>query len=138
MNKDKKMILILSILLFLEISLCASLRPLWQNKLMPDFPDIEPDGGVMTESDTRLEKPPLYKVILHNDDFTTMEFVVFVLTHVFLRDEAESFAIMLKVHHEGIGIAGVYSFEVANMKAEKAMNLARAQEYPLLCTVEEE
>ncbi|CAA9380447.1 MAG: ATP-dependent Clp protease adaptor protein ClpS [uncultured Pyrinomonadaceae bacterium] len=105
---------------------------------MPDFPDIETDGDVMTESDTRLEKPPLYKVILHNDDFTTMEFVVFVLTHVFLRDAAESFAIMLKVHHEGIGIAGVYSFEVANMKAEKAMNLARAQEYPLLCTVEEE
>ena len=105
---------------------------------MPDFPDIEHDGDVMTESETRLEKPPLYKVVLHNDDFTTMEFVVFVLTHVFLRSEPEAFSIMLKVHHEGIGIAGVYSFEVANMKAEKAMNLARAQEYPLLCTVEEE
>ena len=105
---------------------------------MPDFPDIEHDGDVLTESDIRLEKPPLYKVILHNDDFTTMEFVVFVLTHVFLRSEPEAFSIMLKVHHEGIGIAGVYSFEIANMKAEKAMNLARAQEYPLLCTVEEE
>jgi ATP-dependent Clp protease adaptor protein ClpS len=105
---------------------------------MPDFPDIETDGGVLTESDTRLEKPPLYKAILHNDDFTTMEFVVFVLSHVFLRSEPEAFEIMLKVHHEGVGIAGVYSFEVANMKAEKAMNLARAQEYPLLCTVEEE
>lgn len=105
---------------------------------MPDFPDIEHDGDVLTESETRLEKPPLYKVILHNDDFTTMEFVVFVLIHVFLRSEAEAFAIMLKVHTEGIGIAGVYSFEIANMKAEKAMNLARAQEYPLLCTVEEE
>jgi ATP-dependent Clp protease adaptor protein ClpS len=105
---------------------------------MPDFPDIEHDSDVLTESETRLEKPPLYKVILHNDDFTTMEFVVFVLTHVFLRSTAEAFSIMLKVHHEGIGIAGVYSFEIANMKAEKAMNLARAQEYPLLCTVEEE
>ena len=105
---------------------------------MPDFPDIEHEGDVLTESETRLEKPPLYKVVLHNDDFTTMEFVVFVLVHVFLRSEPEAFAIMLKVHHEGIGIAGVYSFEVANMKAEKAMNLARAQEYPLLCTVEEE
>ena len=105
---------------------------------MPDFPDSEYDGDVMTESETRLEKPPLYKVILHNDDFTTMEFVVFVLSHVFLRSDAEAFSIMLKVHHEGIGIAGVYSFEVANMKAEKAMNLARASEYPLLCTVEEE
>jgi len=105
---------------------------------MPDFPDIETDSDAMTESDTRLEKPPLYKAILHNDDFTTMEFVVFVLSHVFLRSEPEAFEIMLKVHHEGVGIAGVYSFEVANMKAEKAMNLARAQEYPLLCTVEEE
>ena len=105
---------------------------------MPDFPDIEHDSDVLTESETRLEKPPLYKAILHNDDFTTMEFVVFVLSHVFLRSDAEAFAIMLQVHHEGIGIAGVYSFEIANMKAEKTMNLARAQEYPLLCTVEEE
>ncbi|MDQ3061646.1 MAG: ATP-dependent Clp protease adaptor ClpS [Acidobacteriota bacterium] len=108
------------------------------NENMPDFPDIEHDSDVLTESETRLEKPPLYKVILHNDDFTTMEFVVFVLSHVFLRSDAEAFAIMLQVHHEGIGIAGVYSFEIANMKAEKTMNLARAQEYPLLCTVEEE
>ena len=102
------------------------------------MPEFEDDGAVMTESETRLEKPPLYKVILHNDDFTTMEFVVFILSQVFLRSNDEAFAIMLKVHHEGIGIAGVYSFEIANMKAEKAMNLARAQEYPLLCTVEEE
>jgi len=105
---------------------------------MPDFPDIEHDGDVLTESETRLEKPPLFKVVLHNDDFTTMEFVVFVLSHVFLRSDVEAFSIMLKVHNEGIGIAGVYTFEVANMKAEKAINLARAHEYPLLCTVEEE
>jgi ATP-dependent Clp protease adaptor protein ClpS len=105
---------------------------------MNDFPEFEDDSAVMTESETRLEKPPLYKVILHNDDFTTMEFVVFILSQVFLRSNDEAFSIMLKVHHEGIGIAGVYSFEIANMKAEKAMNLARAHEYPLLCTVEEE
>ncbi len=105
---------------------------------MPDFPEYEDDSQVLTESETKLEKPPLYKVVLHNDDFTTMEFVVFVLTQVFLRSTEEAFVIMLKVHHEGIGIAGTYSFEIANMKAEKAMNLARAQEYPLLCTVEEE
>ncbi len=105
---------------------------------MSDFPEFEDDSQVLTESETRLEKPPMYKCILHNDDFTTMEFVVFILNQVFLRSNAEAFAIMFKVHHEGIGIAGTYSFEVANMKAEKAMNLARAQEYPLLCTVEEE
>ena len=108
------------------------------NENMADFPDIENDSDVLTESETRLEKPKLYKVLLHNDDFTTMEFVVFVLSHVFMRSGAEAEAIMLKVHHEGVGLAGVYSFEIANMKAEKAMNLARAQEYPLLCTVEEE
>ena len=105
---------------------------------MPDFPDIEHDSEVLTESETRLEKPPLYKVILHNDDFTTMEFVVFILQTVFMRSDIEAFTIMLKVHNEGIGVAGIYSYEIANMKAEKAKNLARAYEYPLLCTVEEE
>ena len=105
---------------------------------MPEFPDIEHEGDVLTESETKLEKPKLFKVVLHNDDFTTMEFVVFVLSSVFKRSTAEAFAIMLQVHNEGIGVAGVYPFEVANMKAEKAMNLARSHEYPLLCTVEEE
>lgn len=105
---------------------------------MPDFPDIEQDGEVLSESETKVEKPKLFKVVLHNDDFTTMEFVVFILQHVFMRSDAEAFTIMLKVHNEGIGVAGVYPYEVASMKAEKAMNLARASEYPLLCTVEEE
>ncbi len=105
---------------------------------MPEFPDNEYDGDVLTESETKLEKPKLFKVLLHNDDFTTMEFVVFILIQVFLRSEPEAFAIMLKVHNEGVGLAGTYSFEIAAMKSEKAMNLARANEYPLLCTVEEE
>ena len=107
-------------------------------KLCPIFQIIEHDEDVLTETKEKLEKPPLYKVLLHNDDFTTMEFVIFVLNKVFMRSEAESVSIMLKVHNEGVGIAGVYSYEIANMKAEKAMNLARAQEFPFLCTVEEE
>jgi len=105
---------------------------------MPDLPDIDREGDVLTESETKLEKPKLFKVILHNDDFTTMEFVVFVLEYVFNLSTAEAFIIMLKVHNEGIGIAGIYPYEIANMKANKAMNLARAREYPFLCTVEEE
>lgn len=105
---------------------------------MADFPDIDGGSDVMTESDIKLEKPKLFKVLLHNDDFTTMEFVVFVLQYVFMRDEAEAFTIMLKVHNEGLGIAGIYPYEIANMKADKAINLAKAREYPLLCTVEEE
>jgi ATP-dependent Clp protease adaptor protein ClpS len=103
---------------------------------MPNVPDFDTD--VLTESETKLEKPPLYKVVLHNDDFTTMDFVVYVLRTIFHRSDLEAFAIMLKVHTEGIGIAGVYTYEIATMKAEKAINLAQANEYPLLCTVEEE
>ena len=105
---------------------------------MPEFPDSEFDEAVLTENKTRTEKPKMFKVILHNDDFTTMEFVVFVLQTVFMRSDAEAFTIMLKVHNEGAGVAGIYSYEIATMKAEKAINLARSREYPLLCTVEEE
>jgi len=105
---------------------------------MPDFPDTDGGSEVLTESETKLEKPKLFKVLLHNDDFTTMEFVVFVLQYVFNRDEPEAFTIMLKVHNEGLGIAGIYPYEIANMKSEKAMNLAKSREFPLLCTVEEE
>ncbi|MBV9215948.1 MAG: ATP-dependent Clp protease adaptor ClpS [Acidobacteria bacterium] len=105
---------------------------------MPEFPDIDEHGDVLVEKKTKLEKPKLFKVILHNDDFTTMDFVVFVLQYVFGRSDAEAFTIMLKVHNEGVGIAGVYPYEIANMKANKTMNLAKAREYPLLCTVEEE
>jgi ATP-dependent Clp protease adaptor protein ClpS len=103
---------------------------------MPEFPDKDTD--VLTESKTKLEKPRLYKVLLHNDDFTTMDFVVWVLEYVFMRDAAESIVIMMKVHNDGVGVAGVYPYEVATMKAEKAMNLAKAREFPFLCTVEEE
>lgn len=103
---------------------------------MSDFNNSDTD--VLTESEARLEKPPLFKVLLHNDDFTTMEFVIFVLLSVFHKTEPEAFYTMMKVHREGVGIAGVYTYEIANMKAEKTLSLARAHEFPLLCTVEEE
>jgi ATP-dependent Clp protease adaptor protein ClpS len=105
---------------------------------MPEFPDIDRDADVLTESETKLEKPKLFRVLLHNDDFTTMEFVVFVLEYVFQRSTPDAFSIMLKVHNEGVGLAGIYPYEIATMKSEKAINLAKAREYPLLCTVEEE
>lgn len=105
---------------------------------MAKFPDIDGGADVLTETEVKLEKPGLFKVLLHNDDFTTMEFVVFVLQYVFNRDTSEALTIMLKVHNEGLGIAGVYPYEIANMKSEKAMNLAKAREFPLLCTIEEE
>ncbi len=100
--------------------------------------EYDNEEEVLTETKKKLEKPPMYKVLLHNDDFTTMEFVVFVLNTVFKKSPPESVVIMLKVHNEGVGVAGVYSYEVANMKASKAMNLAKAREFPFLCTVEKE
>ena len=102
---------------------------------MPEFPKRDTD--VLTEQETKLEKPKLFKVLLHNDDFTTMEFVVYVLQSVFGLGETEAVAIMLKVHLEGVGVAGIYTYEVAETKAAKVTELARAHEYPLLCTVEE-
>ena len=96
------------------------------------------DEAVITESKQEVKKPPLYKVVLHNDDYTTMEFVVFILRDVFNRSEIDAIRIMLHVHIRGAGIAGVYTYEVAETKAAKATERARAQEFPLLCTVEQE
>ena len=86
----------------------------------------------------KLAKPPLYKVLLHNDDYTTMEFVVEVLQTVFHHDLQRATRIMLHVHQGGVGVAGTYPRDVAETKAEKVMALARAAEFPLLCTVEAE
>ena len=104
---------------------------------MPQWED-EQDGAVQTESKQKLQKPPLYKVLLHNDDYTTMDFVILVLVSVFHKSEADAFRIMMAVHQQGIGVAGVYTYEIAEAKVEKVHSLARASEYPLLCTMEEE
>jgi len=104
------------------------------------MPNREPQHGtdVLTENKQKLQKPPLYKVLLHNDNFTTMEFVVFVLMNVFHHTEPEAIRIMLQVHHQEVGIAGVFTFEIAETKVAKASQLAREYDYPLLCTLEEE
>lgn len=103
---------------------------------MPEFPENATD--ILPETRTRLEKPKLFRVLLHNDDFTTMDFVVFVLEYVFQKPESEAVAIMLKVHREGIGVAGIYPYDIAYMKQQKAMNLAKAREFPFLVSIEEE
>jgi ATP-dependent Clp protease adaptor protein ClpS len=102
--------------------------------------EIEHDSAVVekTESKEKLERPPLYKVLLHNDDFTTMEFVVFVLQTVLNHGEDQAIRLMLDVHRKGIGLAGVFTYEVAEMKVDKVTSLAQANEFPLLCTMEED
>ena len=86
----------------------------------------------------RLKRPEKYKVVLHNDDFTPMEFVVELLELVFRRSPAESTRIMLQIHRKGIGIAGVYSREIAEAKTTKTTVVARESGYPLLATTEPE
>jgi len=98
----------------------------------------EREESILTETRRKVEKPPLYKVLLHNDDYTTMDFVVYILRAIFRHSEAEAFRIMLSVHQRGVGVAGVYTYEVAETKAAKTMRLARENEFPLLCTVEPE
>jgi ATP-dependent Clp protease adaptor protein ClpS len=89
-----------------------------------------------TKTEKKTERPPLYRVLLHNDDFTTQEFVDWVLIEVFNHDAESAHRIMLHVHMHGVGVAGIYPFEVAETKARKTMALAREAEFPLLVTVE--
>ncbi len=99
--------------------------------------ETEFDHGVVTETEKKLKKPPLYKVLLHNDDYTTKEFVVMILQYVFHMENAGAVQVMLHVHKKGIGVAGVYSYEVAETKMALVESLAQQHEYPLKSTMEE-
>jgi len=94
------------------------------------------DSDVATEVEKELKEPELYRVLLHNDDYTTMEFVVMILMNIFRLAEADAFRVMLNVHHAGIGVAGVYTYEVAETKVRKVLDLAREHEFPLRCSME--
>ncbi len=100
--------------------------------------DPKREGGVVLQERPKTKKPPLYKVLLHNDDYTTREFVVMVLEQIFHHSEVEANRIMMHVHNTGIGVAGVYPYEVAETKAEKTMAVAEQFEYPLQCSLEPE
>lgn len=103
-------------------------------------PDRDDGTAVVTRTRTekRLEHPKLYRVLLHNDDYTTREFVVWVLQVVFHRSELEAVQIMLHVHNNGVGVAGVYPLDVAEAKVRKVQALAEQNEFPLLSTMEPE
>ena len=90
-----------------------------------------------TRTERRLKKPKMYKVLLLNDDYTTMEFVVFVLQTIFHRSETDAMQIMLHVHQNGVGVAGVYTREVAESRVAQVEGLARSHEFPLRCNMEE-
>jgi len=92
--------------------------------------------GSQTRDQTR--EPPMYRVLLHNDDYTTMEFVVEILIYVFNKSPESAAKIMMNVHQKGIGVCGLYTFEVAETKVNAVHNLARESGFPLRCSMEQE
>lgn len=96
------------------------------------------DSGVMTDTRSKTQRPPLYKVLLLNDDYTPMEFVVHVLERFFGMSHAHAFELMLTVHKKGVAVVGVFSFEIAETKVGQVMDFARRHQHPLQCTMEKE
>jgi len=100
------------------------------------IPEIEEE--VISETRDEIDEPPMYKVLLHNDDYTTMEFVVEILILVFRRSPEDAVEIMLNVHHKGVGVCGVYTYEISETKVNNVHALAKQHGFPLKCTMEKE
>jgi ATP-dependent Clp protease adaptor protein ClpS len=101
-----------------------------------ELQEVEVDGVLLAEPEVKTKRPPFFKVVLLNDDYTPMEFVVFILKDIFRRSHEEAVSIMLEVHNKGEGVCGVYTRDVAETKAELAITLARRNQHPLQCRVE--
>jgi len=114
-------------------------HPIW---LMADNGDRDNGDdnqtGTITKSRQKTKKPDLYKVLLLNDDYTPMEFVIHVLERVFNKGQEDAMRIMLHVHQNGVGVCGVFTYEVAETKVTQVMDFARKHEHPLQCTMEKE
>lgn len=102
--------------------------------------EFEDDIGVITrtKADEKIARPRLYKVLMHNDDYTTREFVVWVLQAIFRKNEGDAIRVMMHVHQSGIGVCGLYTKEVAETRVAKTERLAREHEFPLRVTMEPE
>lgn len=98
----------------------------------------DPGVGVVTRTKPKTKKPPMYKVLMLNDDFTPMEFVVHVLQRYFGKTIEEATQIMMHVHQKGVGICGVFTFELAETKVTQVIDFARKHQHPLQCTVEKD
>lgn len=100
--------------------------------------DGEGDAGVAVKTRPKTKRPPLYKVLLLNDDYTPMEFVVHILERFFGMTHAQAFEIMLTVHKKGVAVVGVFSHEIAETKVAQVMDFAQKHQHPLQCTMEKE
>jgi len=97
-----------------------------------------PTTGVIVKAKPKTKKPSMYKVLMLNDDYTPMEFVVHILERFFNKNREEATRIMLHVHRRGVGICGVYTYEVAETKVTQVMDFARQHQHPLQCTLEKD
>ena len=121
-----------------ELELILASLPGGPNDPPDRKPDLHEDESVDVEDKPTSQTPRRYKVIFHNDDYTTQEFVVYVLMRFFNKTETEAQHIMLTVHHKGAAVAGVYTKDVAETKAQQVMDVARENGMPLLLTTEPE
>lgn len=96
------------------------------------------DGTVLETKKSKVKPPPLFKVVLLNDDYTPMEFVVHILERFFAKSREEAERIMLHVHRNGVGLCGVFTFEVAEMKVTQVLDFAKRHQHPLQCRMEKE
>ena len=94
------------------------------------------ERGLLLDSKPQTKKPPMYNVLLLNDDYTPMEFVVIVLENVFNKKQEDATKIMLHIHKNGVGVCGTFSYEVAESKCKEVMDMAKKNEHPLQCTFE--
>jgi len=103
-----------------------------------DDQDRDNERGIATKSRPKTKKPSMYRVVLMNDDYTPMEFVVMILMGIFKKTSEEAHTIMLNVHQKGVGTCGVYTFEIAETKVAQVMDAAKRNQHPLQCTLEKE
>ncbi len=119
----------------------VSARPIPAEPKSAAGPDDDGPGigtGIAVKPRAKTQRPSLYKVLLLNDDYTPMEFVVYVLERFFNLDHAQAFEIMMTVHHKGVAVVGIYPYEVAETKVTQVMDCARSNQHPLQCTMEKE
>ncbi len=114
----------------------VSTRKKWMPIIMSTKERPEEEGGIATIERNKTKRPKRYKVLLHNDDYTTMEFVVYILQQFFSKNAEQAHAIMLQVHHKGVGICGVFTHEIAETKVDKVRREAEENGHPLMCTME--
>jgi ATP-dependent Clp protease adaptor protein ClpS len=113
----------------------------WHNPIMSDNGrrgEEGPGTGVIVKAKPKTKKPSMYKVLMLNDDYTPMEFVVHILERFFNKNRTEATRIMLHVHRRGVGVCGVYTYEVAETKVTQVMDFARQHQHPLQCTLEKD